>query len=255
MSDFYCLPITQTWWRAGSSPACSSSDCALTPSQSGLVHSQKQAGPKQLLQCSNPYTELPQGPLPTHCLQGCCSTKHLSTQLEAASCTRIILLLTSREASKEWLGQSFLHKQPFPHMQRLASLAWSSDQEWIQSSDSEVKLLCFYYCPRHPEDIGCLWNDSRQASYQQAKVLRWWKQLCTKAVIGEKEVQSCFSNRYQFFYFSSCNQDAQYSWGNKTVTSYFGYYFVNRCMASYLTMGTLVWVGSEREQQSTHRVI
>lgn len=156
--------------------------------------------------------------------------------------------LADFQGRKQRVARTVLPTQAtIPHMQRLASLAWSSDQEWIQSSDSDVKLLCFYYCPRHPEDIGCLWNDSRQASYQQAKVLRWWKQLCTKAVIGEKEVQPCFSNRFQFLYFTSCNQDAQYSWGNKTATSYFGYYFVNRCMASYLTMGTLVWVGSERE--------
>lgn len=136
-----------------------------------------------------------------------------------------------------------------PHVLGLASSAWSSHQEWIQSSDRDVKLLC--YCPRHTEDPGCLWNASRQTNFIPTKVLRWWKQLCIKAMIGRR-VQPLFSKRFSSS-ISLAVTKMQIQLRKQTETSYFGYCFVNRCTASYLTMGTWVWAGSEREH-NTHRL-
>lgn len=92
----------------------------------------------------------------------------------------------------------------------------------------------------------------RQASPQQARIPRDWKQCYIEALMGEKSNPPLTATEIQFYFFI-CNQYAQHSCGNKTVTSYLGYHFVNRCMASYLIVGTLQRGGCNREQQSICR--
>lgn len=112
--------------------------------------------------------------------------------IPASSCRRIILLLTARDVPKH------IQQLATPCLLRLVT-STQSDQEWIPTSSSAVKLFSFW--PRLPEGVRCLWGDDKlhpnkpefQEIENNATLKHWWVKSPTLS-LQQQRFSSIFSS-------------------------------------------------------------